>query len=63
MSSINISESLKQIHLLLDKADSIYGEYPNRRADEYDGPEMQIEYCLNNAFIFKIGRASCRERV
>lgn len=47
----NLSESLKQIHELLKNADQVFEKYPNRRRDEYDLPEMQIDYYIESAFI------------
>lgn len=47
----NLSESLKQIHELLKEADDVFNKNPNRRKDEYDVPEMQIEYYIESAFI------------
>lgn len=47
----NLSESLKQIHELLKKADGVFEENPHRKRDEYDVPEMQIDYYIESAFI------------
>ena len=47
----DLSESLKQIHELLKQADDVFEKNPNRKKDEYDVPEMQIEYYIETAFI------------
>lgn len=47
----NLSESLKQIHELLKKADSVFEEKPHRSKNDYDVPEMQIDYYIESAFI------------
>lgn len=47
----DLSESLKQIHELLKQADDVFEKNPNRKKDEYDVPEMQIEYYIEAAFI------------
>ena len=47
----NLSESLKQIHELLRKADSVFHEEPYRKKDDYDVPEMQIDNYIKSAFI------------
>jgi len=47
----NLSESLKQIHELLKKADRVFEKNPHRRKDDYDVPEMQIDYYIESAFI------------
>ena len=47
----SISESLKQIHELLKEADRVFEKNPHRRKDDYDVPEMQIEYYIKSAFI------------
>ncbi len=46
----NLSESLKQIHELLNKADTIFDENKFRSKDKYDVPEMQVEYYIESAF-------------
>ena len=47
----NLSESLKQIHVLLKKADNVFDENRYRGRDDYDVPEMQIDYYIESAFI------------
>ena len=47
----NLSESLKQIHELLNKADNVFEKNPYRNGREYDVPEMQIDYYIESAFI------------
>lgn len=47
----NLSESLKQIHELLKKADDIFDEDRYRRREDYDVPEMQIDSYIESAFI------------
>jgi hypothetical protein len=50
--NINLSESLKAIDNLLTAADKLLEEYPSLGVrDQYDIPEMQVEYCIENAFI------------
>jgi hypothetical protein len=46
----NLSESLKQIHELLNEADGVFKESAHRSKDEYDVPEMQIDYYIESAF-------------
>lgn len=46
----NLSISLTQIHELLKKADGIFEESIYRSKDEYDVPEMQIDYYIESAF-------------
>lgn len=47
----NLSESLKQIHELLKKADDVFDEDRYRGREDYDVPEMQIDYYIESAFI------------
>ena len=47
----NLSESLKQIHELLKKADGVFDEDRYRGREDYDVPEMQIDYYIESAFI------------
>ncbi len=47
----DISKSLKQIHELLNEADHVFEKNHSGRKDDYDVPEMQIEYYINSAFI------------
>jgi len=47
----NLSESLKQIHGFLKQADEVFGKNPYRSKKEYDVPEMQIKYYIENAFL------------
>lgn len=47
----NLSESLKQIHDLLKKADDVFDEDRYRGREDYDVPEMQIDYYIESAFI------------
>jgi hypothetical protein len=47
----NLSESLKQIHELLKKADHAFDEDRYRGSEDYDVPEMQIDYYIESAFI------------
>lgn len=47
----NLSESLKQIHELLKQADDVFEKNPHSRKDDYDVPEMQIDYYIESAFI------------
>lgn len=47
----NLAESLKQIHELLKKADTVLEENPHRGKDDYDVPEMQIDHYIESAFI------------
>jgi DNA modification methylase len=47
----NLSESLKQIHELLKKADDLFDEDRYRGREDCDVPEMQIDYYIESAFI------------
>lgn len=47
----NLSKSLKQIHELLKKADGVFDEDRYRGREDYDVPEMQIDYYIESAFI------------
>lgn len=46
----NLSESLKQIHELLNQADAVYEKYYPGSTESYDVPEMQIDHYINSAF-------------
>ena len=46
----NIAESLKQIHVLLKEADEVFEKCPNLGNNQYDVPEMQVEYYIESAF-------------
>jgi len=47
----NLSEALKQIHDLLKKADDAFDKDRYRGREDYDVPEMQIDYYIESAFI------------
>lgn len=47
----NLPESLKHIHDLLKQADDVFEKNPHRGKDDYDVPEMQIDYYIESAFI------------
>jgi hypothetical protein len=47
----NLSESLKRIQELLKKADDVFDEGGYRGREDYDVPEMQIDYYIESAFI------------
>lgn len=52
--SLHLSESLKQIHELLKRADDVFEKNQYRSEDQYDIPEEQIEYYIERAFIHSL---------
>jgi hypothetical protein len=46
----SVDEALKSIYSLLSQANDILEKYGGLRGNQYDYPEMQVEYCIESAF-------------